>query len=99
MLFGTSLGALTYVDKGSSGTQIDVRTGTLSIGHIGKEMFSNLLGGSPRWRWYLKLDHNTVPPGFVRDGYAESFDEAKAAIERNWRIWLDAAGLVEREQR
>ena len=88
--------ALTYIDKGSSGTQIDVRTGTLSIGHIGKEMFSNLLGGGPRWRWYLKLDHNAVPPGCVRDAYAETFDEAKEAVERNWRIWLRAAGLTER---
>ena len=37
--------ALTFRDKGSSGTQIDVRTDSMSIGHIGKEMFSNLGGG------------------------------------------------------
>ena len=88
--------ALTFRDKGSSGTQIDVRTDSMSIGHIGKEMFSNLGGGGLRWRWYLKVDPNTVPPGCTRDAYAETFDEAKAAVERNWRIWLRAAGLMER---
>ena len=87
---------LTYVDKGWSGTQIDVCTGTLSIGHIGKEMFSNLAGAGGRWRWYLKIDHNTVPPDCTRDAYAETFEEAKAAVERNWRIWLEVAGLMER---
>ena len=41
---------------------IDVRTGTISIGHIGKEIFSNLGGGGPRWRWYLKIDHKRCRP-------------------------------------
>lgn len=56
--------ALTFRDKGSSGTQIDVRTDSMSIGHIGKEMFSN--PGGLRWRWYLKVDPDTVPPGCTR---------------------------------
>ena len=56
-------------------------------------MFSNPGGGGPRWRWYLKVDPNTVPPGCTRDAYAETFDEAKAAVERNWRIWLERRGL------
>ena len=84
-------------DKGTSGTQVDVRSGALSVAHIGKEMFSNLIGGA-RWRWYLKIDDNTVPPGCERRGDAESLDEAKAAVERNWRIWIDAAGLTDQRR-
>jgi hypothetical protein len=87
---------LVYIDKGTSGTQIDVRTGNISVGQIGKEMFSQTAGGGPRWRWYLKIDHHAAPDGFVRDDYAASLDEAKALIERNWLLWLEAAGLKER---
>jgi hypothetical protein len=31
---------LRFIDKGESNTQIDVRTGTISIGHIGKDVLS-----------------------------------------------------------
>ena len=35
------------------------------------------------------------PPGFVRDGSADSLETAKDAVERNWLLWLAAAGLDE----
>jgi hypothetical protein len=82
---------LTYRDKGTSGTQIDVRSGDLSVCHIGKEMFSELVGGGARWRWNFKM--HIGPPGFVPLGYADSYEEAKAAVERNWQLWLTAACL------
>ena len=86
--------ALSFPDKGTSGTQIDVRSGDLSIAHIGKEMFSQLAGGGPRWRWYFKT--HSGPPGFAHDGEADTFEAAKAQVERNWQAWLMAAGLSER---
>jgi hypothetical protein len=85
-----------FRDKGTSGTQIDVRSGSISVGHIGKEMFSEMAGGSPRWRWYLKIDHDAAPKGFVRDGYVDGLEQARASIEHNWQTWLKAAGLKER---
>ncbi len=33
---------LVFRDKGTSGTQIDVRSGSISVGHIGKKC-------SPKW--------------------------------------------------
>ena len=65
-------------------------TGNVSIGHIGKEMFSNLIGGE-RWKWYLKLDDNTVPPGCMRRGEAATYEEARAAVEHNWLVWLNGS--------
>jgi hypothetical protein len=85
--------ALSFRDKGTSGTQIDVRSGDLSVAHIGKEMFSELVGGGARWRWNFSIGNG--PLGFERHGHADTFEEARAAVERNWEAWLKAAGLVE----
>jgi hypothetical protein len=82
---------LTYRDKGTSGTQIDVRSGNLSVAHIGKEMFSQLVAGGARWRWNFSIGNG--PPGFERHGHADTFEEAKAAVERNWQEGRTAAGL------
>ena len=38
------------------------------------------------------------PPGFQPHGHADTFEAAKASVERNWQLWLTAAGLSERQQ-
>jgi hypothetical protein len=83
--------ALIFRDRGTSGTQIDVRSGDLSVAHIGKEMFSQLAGGGARWRWTFAI--MVGPKGFEPNGQADTFEAAKANVERNWQAWLAAAGL------
>jgi hypothetical protein len=82
---------LTFRDKGTSGTQIDVRSGELGVAHIGKEMFSQLVAGGARWRWNFSIGNG--PPGFEHHGHADTFEAAKAAVDRNWQAWLKAADL------
>ena len=36
---------------------------------------------------------SAVPAGFSHHGFAETAEEAKAAVERHWAAWLAAAGL------
>ena len=85
--------ALVFRDKGTSGTQIEVLSNDLCIAHIGKEVMSVVAGH----------DGNFVvtvgPPGFQPHGHAETFDAAKASVERNWQLWLLAAGLSVRGRR
>ena len=33
----------------------------------------------------------------VPHGYAASYEDAKAAVAREWRKWVDAAGLEEKD--
>jgi hypothetical protein len=84
---------LVFRDKGTSGTQIDVLSNDLCIAHIGKEVMSVVAGH----------DGNFVvtvgPPGFQPHGHAETFEAAKASVERNWQLWLLAAGLSVRGRR
>jgi hypothetical protein len=86
---------LTYVDKGTSGTQLAIRTGDTVIGHIGKEMFSEFAGGGARWRWWVYVNRGTMPQGSSNDGTADTLDAAREAVERSWTAWLGAAGLRE----
>ena len=54
-------------------------------------MFSSLAGGGGRWRWFFAIGYG--PQGFQTHGNADSLDDAKAGVERNWALWLAAAGL------
>jgi hypothetical protein len=44
-----------------------------------------------RWRWSFAV--MVGPPGFQPHGHADTFEAAKASVERNWQLWLSAAGL------
>jgi hypothetical protein len=82
---------LTYRDKGTSGTQIAVLSGNLLIASIGKRVLTPLAGQEVRWQWTFSI--HAAPSGFEHSGHADTFEEAKAAVERNWEAWLKAAGL------
>ena len=84
---------LVYRDKGTSGTQISVRSGDLVIAHIGKRVLTPLAGQEVHWQWTFSL--HAAPSGFEHSGHADTFEDAKAAVERNWQAWLKAAGLRE----
>ena len=82
---------LIYRDTGTSGTQLDVLSGELRIAHIGKLIMSAMTGHAVRWQWDFAVMFG--PKGFQIHGNAETFEEAKAGVERNWQLWLTAAGL------
>ena len=77
---------LVYRDKGSSGTQIQVLSGNLPIAHIGKAVLSVTAGSAVYWSWNFAF--SAGPPDFQAHGGAETFEAAKAQVERNWKLWL-----------
>ena len=89
--------ALVYCDKGTSGPQIEVISHRLVIGHIGKDVLSALTSHAIQWRWFISI--GSTPSGFQHSGFADTLDDAKAAVEWNWKVWLAAAGLTETQDR
>jgi hypothetical protein len=82
---------LTYRDRGSSGTQIEVLCGDIVIAIVYKGTLSATTGGDPYWNWTFYF--TARPPGFEMHGTAASREIACLAVERNWEAWLKAAGL------
>lgn len=68
-------------------------SGTLVIGSVRKEVLSAVARHGMLWRWTLYV--SAAPPGFQQHGMADTCDEAKADIERNWMMWVEAAGFGE----
>ena len=84
---------LEFRDKGTSATQFAVMSGEVVIASLYKGTLSVTAGQAIVWNWSFKTTEG--PPGFQQHGSASSFEEAKAAIEERWALWLDAAGLRE----
>ena len=82
---------LTYRDRGTTGTQWDVLSGELVIGNINKGSLSLAADRDTPWSWHFRL--HVAPIGFVMHGVAVTLDDAKADMERNWRRWIESAGL------
>ena len=40
-----------------------------------------------------------APPGFQHHGHTDTFEGAKAGVERNWQLWLTAAELDHKQYR
>ena len=85
---------LTYRDRGTSGTQLDIISGTAVLGSLWKAVFSVMAGQKARWNWTW---HAGPASGPQAHSTADTLDEAKAKIEGQWRVWLKAAGLIELE--
>jgi hypothetical protein len=81
---------LVFRDNGTSGTQIEVLSGDLCIAHIGKVVLSAVAGRAVQWRWNFLI--MAGPAGLEFHGYADTFEAAKAAVERNWQAWLTGGG-------
>lgn len=85
--------SLSYRDKSTTGTQLEVISGTLVVGSLRKDVLSAVAGHGLIWRWTLFV--STQPPGFQHHGIADTCDQAKGDMERNWLMWVKAAGLKE----
>lgn len=83
---------LTYRDRGTSGTQLDVMSGTVVVCSLRKAMMSPSFKGE-RWDWTWNISKG--PPGFAIYGQADTKAEAQAEIEKQWRAWVEAAELCE----
>ena len=84
---------LTYQDRDTSGTQVDVLCGDLVIANVYKGTLSAATGGAAYWNWTFYFVAR--PPGFELHGSAATREIACLAVERNWESWLAAARLVE----
>ena len=85
--------ALTYHDRGTSGTQLDIVSGSAVIGSLWKAVLSVTAGQAARWCWTWYAGPASGPD---QHGTAHTVDEAKAEIETQWRAWLDEVGLQEK---
>jgi hypothetical protein len=84
---------LTYRDRGTSNTQLDIMSGSVAIGRLGKDKFAVGVGDLESWSWTFCFDAG--PPGYRRHGHAADLESSMEEIERVWQQWLDAAGLRE----
>ncbi len=84
--------SLIYRDRGTSGTQLEIISGELVVGHVRKMVLSVVAGGEARWSWNFTM--TIGPPGYQQHGNADTCEEAKAAVERYWQAWITAAGLT-----
>jgi hypothetical protein len=86
---------LTYRDRGTGDTQLDVLCGEIVIASVRKS-FSVVAKQEPYWQWTFNF--TARPPGFELHGSAASREIACLAVERNWEAWLTAAGLTHARQ-
>ena len=78
---------LTYFDRGTSGTQLDIISDRAIVGQLWKAVASVAAGATPHWAWSW---HAGPAKGPQQHGTAETVEAAKAKIEEQWRAWLEA---------
>ena len=74
---------LTYRDRGSSGTQLEVVSGDLAVGSLRRDFRSSMSGGDEVWHWTLYVGCH---PGrklevFREHGAGDSRETAQADLE------------------
>jgi hypothetical protein len=89
--------ALTFHDRGTSGTQLEAVSGGLAVGSLRKDFRSTMFGGDEVWHWalYVGCHPGRKLDGFREHGAADSRATAQADLEKMWAMWLEAAGLSE----
>jgi hypothetical protein len=86
---------LSYRDRGSSGTQLDVMSGEVVVCSLWKVMLEGVSRDASAWFWTWRIEQ--VPPGWwQKHGRTETKEVAQAEIEQQWGAWLTAAGLTEK---
>ena len=85
---------LTYKDRGSSQTQLEVVSGDWR-GSLQKDFSSAMTGGRQLWHWTLYVGTHPGSPlrGFRHHGSGDSRETAQADLEKMWALWVKAAGL------
>ena len=84
---------LTYRDRGTSGTQLDIISGKAVVGFLWKAALSRIGNRDAHWAWAW---HSGPASDSQQYDTADTIEAAKAKLEEQWRAWLDAAGLVEK---
>ena len=75
----------------SSPADYDICSGELVIGRLYQD---DIAGNQSVWKWWLS-SISGLSTAITFSGVEASLDEAKAAIGKNWRAWLDLAKLKE----
>jgi hypothetical protein len=90
---------LTYRDRGTSGTRLEIVSGTVAVGSLWKEVLCISAGDAEHWSWTFYIDAFVEErlEGFRKHGSASSRETAQVDIERNWKTWVAAAELTESE--
>jgi hypothetical protein len=84
---------LTYRDRGTSGTQLDIVGGSATVGKLWKAVLSSSSGGSVQWCWTWHAGPGTGPE---QHGTASNMHDARTLIETQWDVWLLATDLIEK---
>lgn len=86
---------LTYKDRGTSGTHLEVRIGDLAIGSLKMDFKSSMSGDDETWLWslYVGTHPGSLLPGYRTYGSGKSREAAQEELEAMWALWLSASGL------
>ncbi len=84
---------LTYRDRGTSGTRLDIVSGSATVGKLWKAVLSSASSGAVQWCWTW---HQGPASGPEQHGAADTMHDAREQIEAQWKAWLIAAGLTEK---
>jgi hypothetical protein len=82
--------ALTYRDRGTTGTQVDVLSGELVVATV-YEVKQSSKDNAANWKWTFFI--TVAPAGFQNRGEAATREIAILSVERIWKDWLKAAAL------
>ena len=84
---------LAFTVTNESKTSFAAMSGWITVGGIRKDKFADNLD---KWSWFLSAV--TGPSAIVQcRGFGNDLEACKAALEANWRRWLELAGLEERQ--
>jgi hypothetical protein len=83
---------LSYRDRGTSGTQLDVLSGTVVVCSLRKAMN---VDRHARRAMGVDLVNRQRAGRFSIHGSADTKPQAQAVLESMWTAWLAAAGLQE----
>jgi hypothetical protein len=84
---------LTYSDRGTSGTQLDVISGGVVVCSLWKRLLPGISPDASVWTWTWRIERG--PDGWRMHGRGQTKESAQAELEQQWRAWLEAAGLSE----
>lgn len=73
------------------GSQVAL-SGATAVGLVSRHC--NQVGGGT-WHWFWRLCGEITPSEREYGGLAETLDDAKAALDQAWALWLSRAQLLE----
>jgi hypothetical protein len=79
----------------SSDIYFHAMSGDLAIGFVKKDVFA--MSREPYWQWSMIVDAPRTD--FKPHGQVDDIETAKAAVLKNWQLWLDLAAVRPRQGR